>query len=108
MAERIVLTLCYIHTTKYHSEIKRNEPLIYKMTWVQPETIMLSGGRQEGREGGRKPTCYIILVIQNSRKYNLISGNRKHNRGDSGMGMEVGTDSNMKKTFCGDGNICLS
>lgn len=50
----------YIHTTEYHSTIKRNEVPTHNTAWINLENNMPSE-----RSQSQKTTCYKILFILN-------------------------------------------
>ena len=53
--------MCYIHTVEYCSAIKKNEIMLFAVTWMDLETITLSDVRQRKTNG----TCYHLNVELN-------------------------------------------
>lgn len=76
---------CCIHAMQYDSAIKRNESLIYIMTWMHLKIIVLSERRQTHSHTNKKCRLYDSIT-QNPNKCKLIYSDRKQIRSCMGMG----------------------
>ena len=47
-AEERIKKMWYIHTMKYYSAIKKNEPMPFATTWMDLESVILSKSDREG------------------------------------------------------------
>ena len=50
LTDEWVKKMWYIHTTEYHSAIKKNEIMLFTATWMQLESIILSEVSQKDKD----------------------------------------------------------
>lgn len=85
----------YIHTTKWHSKIKRNKILIHAITWMNLKSVMLNE-----RGPTPKTTSCMIPFIWHSRENNtvvmtsrsVVSGGQRWGRENDCKGHEALSD----------------